>query len=57
MNNDLSRTIFRVLSLILRTIQWLSTVVVFGISSDFVSKGPRRQHIIYWEVIVGLFYF
>lgn len=39
---------------ILRVIQWLSTAIVMGISSYFIAGGPRNQHALYWEVLVGL---
>jgi hypothetical protein len=50
----LPRGISRVLQLVLRSIQWTSTAIVFGISSFFVSKHPRLQHVVFQEIIVCL---
>lgn len=38
--------------LIVRFLQWASTVIVLGITSYFINRGPRGGHIIYQEVIV-----
>ncbi|KAI9926137.1 hypothetical protein ASPWEDRAFT_622364 [Aspergillus wentii DTO 134E9] len=43
--------IARPLQLVTRAMQWISAVIVMGITSYFISKGPRGQHIIYQEVI------
>ncbi|BCS30527.1 uncharacterized protein APUU_80830A [Aspergillus puulaauensis] len=40
--------------LIVRAIQWVSTVIVLGITSYFIHRGPRGGHIIYQEVIAAL---
>jgi hypothetical protein len=40
--------------LLIRALQWASAVIVMGITSYFINKGPRGQHIIYQEVIVRL---
>ncbi|KAL4945795.1 hypothetical protein BDV06DRAFT_219036 [Aspergillus oleicola] len=34
-----------------RVLQWASAVIVMGITSYFIHRGPRGQHIIYQEVI------
>jgi hypothetical protein len=47
-----STTVARPLQLVLRTMQWCSAVIVLGLTSWFISRGPRGQHIIYQEVIV-----
>jgi hypothetical protein len=39
---------------ILRVSQWLSAAIVMGISSYFISVGPRHQHALYWEILVSL---
>ncbi|KAJ6023704.1 hypothetical protein N7540_004501 [Penicillium herquei] len=49
-----STTIARPLQLVTRTLQWSSAVIVMGLTSYFISKGPRGQHIIYQEVISTL---
>ncbi|KAJ5715582.1 uncharacterized protein N7483_012763 [Penicillium malachiteum] len=49
-----STTIARPLQLVTRTLQWSSAVIVMGLTSYFISKGPRGQHIIYQEVIATL---
>ncbi|RDW67319.1 uncharacterized protein DSM5745_09185 [Aspergillus mulundensis] len=41
----------RPVMLLVRALQWASAVIVMGITSYFISKGPRGQHIIYQEVI------
>lgn len=38
---------------ILRVLQWLSAAIVMGISSYFISVGPRHQHALYWEILVS----
>ncbi|PYH97483.1 hypothetical protein BO71DRAFT_318317 [Aspergillus ellipticus CBS 707.79] len=40
--------------LVTRFMQWASAVIVMGITSYFIHKGPRGQHIIYQEVIAVL---
>jgi hypothetical protein len=35
----------------LRVLQWLSAAIVMGISSYFISVGPRHQHALYWEIL------
>ena len=47
-----STTIARPLQLVTRVLQWSSAVIVMGLTSYFISRGPRGQHIIYQEVIV-----
>lgn len=44
----------RPLQLVSRVMQWTSAVIVMGITSYFINKGPRGQHLIYTEVIVRL---
>lgn len=51
----LSTTVARPLQLLTRFMQWASAVIVMGITSYFIHRGPRGQHIIYDEVIVRLF--
>ncbi|KAJ6153588.1 hypothetical protein N7470_006547 [Penicillium chermesinum] len=41
----------RPLQLCTRCFQWSSAVIVMGITSYFIAKGPHGQHIIYQEVI------
>ncbi|KAJ5633406.1 hypothetical protein N7490_009745 [Penicillium lividum] len=48
-----SSIIAKPLQLILRTLQWCSAVIVLGLTSWFINKGPRGQHIIYQEVIAA----
>lgn len=50
----LPKIVSRILQLVARSIQWVSAAVVMGISSFFISKTPRHQHVVYQEVIVGL---
>jgi hypothetical protein len=38
--------------LVNRTLQWSSAIIVMGLTSYFISKGPRGEHITYVEVIV-----
>lgn len=47
-----STRIAKPLQLALRVMQWGSAIIVLGLTSWFISKGPRGQHIIYQEVIV-----
>jgi hypothetical protein len=47
-----STIISRPLQLATRALQWCSAVIVMGLTSYFISKGPHGQHIIYQEVIV-----
>ncbi|KAJ5146159.1 uncharacterized protein N7515_000723 [Penicillium bovifimosum] len=47
-------TIARPLQLLIRAMQWGSAVIVMGLTSFFISRGPRGQHIIYQEVIAVL---
>jgi hypothetical protein len=49
-----STIISRPLQLVTRALQWCSAVIVMGLTSYFISKGPHGQHIIYQEVIVRL---
>ncbi|KAJ5555933.1 hypothetical protein N7513_003575 [Penicillium frequentans] len=46
--------ICRPLQLTNRILQWCSAVIVMGLTSYFISKGPTGQHIIYQEVIAVL---
>lgn len=46
-----SSSLLRPFQLITRVLQWCSAVIVMGITSYFINKGPRGQHIIYQEVI------
>lgn len=36
-----------------RVIQWLSSVIVLGITSSFINVGPRGLTIVYVEIIVS----
>lgn len=47
-----STAIARPLQLVIRTLQWSSAVIVMGLTSYFIARGPKGQHIIYQEVIV-----
>lgn len=49
-----STTITRPLQLVTRALQWASAVIVMGLTSFFISRGPKGEHIIYQEVIVRL---
>ncbi|KAL3448324.1 membrane-associating domain-containing protein [Aspergillus insuetus] len=49
-----SQALTRPVMLFVRALQWASAVIVMGITSYFISKGPRGQHIIYQEVIAVL---
>ncbi|KAJ5087191.1 hypothetical protein N7456_010807 [Penicillium angulare] len=49
-----SRKIARPLQLVTRTLQWSSAVIVMGLSSYFIMKGPHGQHILYQDVIAVL---
>ncbi|CAI7669640.1 unnamed protein product [Penicillium palitans] len=48
----LSTSITRPLQLIIRVLQWSSAVIVMGLTSYFIHRGPRGLHTIYQEVIV-----
>lgn len=48
----LSTSVTRPLQIVLRIMQWCSAVIVMGLTSYFVHKGPHGQHILYQEVIV-----
>lgn len=48
----ISNALVRPLQLITRVMQWCSAVIVMGITSYFINRGPKGQHIIYQEVIV-----
>lgn len=47
-----STTLARPLQLATRVMQWSSAVIVMGLTSFFINRGPRGQHTIYQEVIV-----
>ncbi|KAB8233853.1 hypothetical protein ETB97_011942 [Aspergillus alliaceus] len=47
----LSSTITRPLQLLTRVLQWSSAVIVMGITSYFINKGPRGLSITYQEII------
>ena len=47
-----STTLARPLQLATRAMQWSSAVIVMGLTSFFINRGPRGQHTIYQEVIV-----
>ncbi|KAJ5151606.1 hypothetical protein N7492_009901 [Penicillium capsulatum] len=49
-----STALARPLQLATRTLQWSSAVIVMGLTSFFISRGPHGQHIIYQEVIAVL---
>lgn len=40
--------------LLMRMLQWASSVIVLGFVAYFLSKGPRGTHLIYEIVIVSL---
>ncbi|WEW59208.1 hypothetical protein PRK78_004677 [Emydomyces testavorans] len=40
--------------LLMRLLQWVSAVIVMGIVSYFIHKGPKGTHLIYEEVIAVL---
>ncbi|KAJ5773716.1 hypothetical protein N7457_008612 [Penicillium paradoxum] len=46
-----STAIARPLQLATRTLQWISAVIVMGLTSYFLHHGPHGQHMIYQEVI------
>lgn len=46
-----STSIARPLQLATRTLQWSSAVIVMGLTSFFIKRGPLGLHIIYQEVI------
>ena len=37
-----------------RVIQWISSVIVLGITSYFIKTGPRGLTIVYLEVVVRM---
>lgn len=45
-------TFLRPLQIFTRVMQWSSAVIVMGLTSFFINRGPRGQHITYQEVIV-----
>ncbi|KAF9251046.1 hypothetical protein DTO006G1_4084 [Penicillium roqueforti] len=49
-----STNIARPLQLATRAMQWSSAVIVMGLTSFFINRGPRGQHTIYQEVIAVL---
>ncbi|KAL2818636.1 membrane-associating domain-containing protein [Aspergillus granulosus] len=49
-----SQALTRPAMLLTRTLQWTSAVIVMGLTSSFINRGPRGQHIIYQEVIAVL---
>ncbi|KAK4871090.1 hypothetical protein LT330_000327 [Penicillium expansum] len=49
-----STTLARPLQLATRAMQWGSAVIVMGLTSFFINRGPRGQHTIYQEVIAVL---
>lgn len=48
----ISTALTRPLQLLTRFMQWSSAVIVMGIVSYLINKGPRGQHLIFQEVIV-----
>lgn len=48
----LSQSLVKLIQLATRVLQWCSVVIVMGITSYFINKGPHGQHIIYQEIIV-----
>ncbi|KKK18107.1 hypothetical protein P175DRAFT_0282277 [Aspergillus ochraceoroseus IBT 24754] len=46
-----SNTLVRFLLLVTRALQWSSAVIVMGLTSYFIHRGPRGQHITYQEII------
>lgn len=49
-----ANTFMKPLQLLNRVLQWASAVIVLGITSYFINKGPRGQHIIFQEVIAAI---
>ncbi|PLB44902.1 hypothetical protein P170DRAFT_367107 [Aspergillus steynii IBT 23096] len=49
-----SSAVARPIQLVSRVMQWTSAVIVMGITSYFINKGPRGQHLIFTEVISTL---
>lgn len=49
-----STAIARPLQLVTRALQWSSAVIVMGLTSFFIARGPKGQHIIFQEVIAVL---
>ncbi|OJJ50712.1 hypothetical protein ASPZODRAFT_56943 [Penicilliopsis zonata CBS 506.65] len=49
-----SSALTRPLLLVTRALQWSSAVIVMGITSYFIKKGPRGQHTTYWEIIATI---
>lgn len=47
-----SQSLVKLVQLATRVMQWCSVVIVMGITSYFINKGPQGQHIIYQEIIV-----
>lgn len=47
-----SGSLIKLIQLATRVLQWCSVVIVMGITSYFINKGPHGQHIIYQEIIV-----
>lgn len=47
-----STAVARPLQLVTRTLQWISAVIVMGLTSYFIHHGPHNQNMIYQEVIV-----
>ncbi|KAL2215135.1 membrane-associating domain-containing protein [Thermoascus aurantiacus ATCC 26904] len=50
----ISTALTRPLQLLTRFMQWSSAVIVMGIVSYLINKGPRGQHLIFQEVIAVL---
>ena len=48
----ISTTITRPVQLAIRVLQWASAVIVMGITSYFINKGPRGLSLTYQEIIV-----
>lgn len=48
-----SQSLVKLIQLATRILQWSSVVIVMGITSYFINRGPHGQHIIYQEIIVG----
>lgn len=45
-------SVVRPLQLITRVMQWASAVIVVGLTSWLINRGPKGEHIIYQVVIV-----
>jgi hypothetical protein len=49
----ISTAMTRPVLLVARVMQWVSSVIVLGLVSYFINKGPHGGHLVYQEVIVS----